>query len=90
MIDDGEDGTNKPGKSSMDKDKADEAGSSAGPERGEVSARDEGQIEGSSQVVGQQKAAVLPTDVRAKLRKLEKLEERYNGTVIPVTLRLCP
>lgn len=83
LIDDGEDvAANKPGGSSVDKDKTEEAKPSPGAETEESSARDNGQSKGSSQVVESQKAVSLPTDVRMRLRKLDKLEERYNGKVV--------
>ncbi|KAI9785412.1 MAG: hypothetical protein M1816_000427 [Peltula sp. TS41687] len=83
--DDGEDVTssNRPGRPSVDKDHtAEEKSSAAGGGEKEGSSVGDGELSkgsSSSQAVGSQKAtATLPTDVRAKLRRLDKLEERYN------------
>ena len=79
------DGGRGPDPSDFDSEAGDEA--DANISRGDVSSLAKvetagdaaGLAEGSKDVAGGETEAPLPTDVRVKLRKLEKLEGRYQG-----------
>ncbi|KAI9749241.1 MAG: hypothetical protein M1815_002631 [Lichina confinis] len=78
VLEDGDESSSGTGTTSAEKEKVDDAGVDSRPESGDLLAADDTQSkDGPVEARGTSVSFELPTDVRVKLRKLEKLEERF-------------
>ena len=84
VLEDGDESSSGTGTTSAEKEKVDDAGVDSRPESGDLLAADDTQSkDGPVEARGTSVSFELPTDVRVKLRKLEKLEERFGGKLCP-------
>lgn len=80
LIDDSEDGASRAEAPSRAKDKLDGSNPTVDTEDEKPPTGEEASPKEAPLAPVPQKPTTLPTDVRVKLRKLDKLEERYNGS----------